>query len=175
VTAATSPRFVAALAAMAALALLGAASDVGAAPPRWIQVAPAVEHAESMRLLILEAGPDGISLRGENRAAGRPKRQLGAPTGRGRLFQLLDGQGRQVLLGEVEIPELLHGPILGEDGEIRCRAFPQERVTFVLKIPDLPDVETIEFLTRSSPRSADGRPTLSVSSRIALPPATEPR
>jgi hypothetical protein len=88
-------------------------------------------------LLVLEADPDGVVVR-DARVAPIHTKARGAATAvedDGLLLALLDAAGEPLVVGEVAVPWMLHGPFLGEDGVLHCRGEREPRVTFGAKLP----------------------------------------
>lgn len=91
--------------------------------------------AERSLLLVLERGEEGWALVDARRAAVAPKSRRGEGRAEGPHFALVDADGSPLLIGRLDVPARLHGPVLGEDGEMRCTSVPNERPTVALRLP----------------------------------------
>jgi len=118
--------------------------------------APAPRPAASL-LLVLEAGPDGVAVRDARVAPIRTKaaHAPAAVEADGLLLALTDAAGEPLVVAEVAVPWMLHGPYLDEDGALRCRGERQERVTFGVRLPLPPGAESLVVAERGAASPAE--------------------
>jgi hypothetical protein len=116
--------------------LAGLAVSPARGAPTALLLGPA-ERPERSLLLVLEVGPEGVAVRDARVAPVRAKARAATTAGAsdGLILALHDAAGEPLVVVEVEVPWMLHGPFLGEDGVLHCRGEREPRVTFGAKLP----------------------------------------
>ena len=91
--------------------------------------------SERALLLVLERGREGWSLLDARTAPVEAKvRRSGGPE-TGPVFALFDGEGHPLVAGRLRVPDRLHGPVIDEEGLVRCVSVPLESPTIAVRLP----------------------------------------
>lgn len=138
------------------LGLLAAASAFAGSPAGTLLWTREAAPARESLLLVLQGGPRGWSLLDARRAAVPAKPRRGRDDGRGPVLALLDARGEPLAVLRLELPAALHGPVLDEEGRLRCVAVAEESPVLAVRLPHVEGAAALELFAPAAhaPREA---------------------
>ena len=118
---------------LALLAAPGVRAGSQAGTLLWAEAG--TEAAAESLLLVLERRDGAWRLVQASTAPVAAKPRLGTTGGPGPVLAVLDEEGRPLAAARLRVPEAVHGPILDDEGVVRCIAHPDENPVVAVRLP----------------------------------------